>query len=365
MNARFHFPLVLIWLFCLMASDARAQGYGGLGTEADGFDIPSRQTAIQFPQDHGAHPGFRIEWWYLTANLKGEDGRDYGTQWTLFRSALKPPGAETKHLPNNWSTPQLWMGHAAITTPTEHFVAETRSRGVMDLAGAKAQPFKAWINDWQMLSTSSSGIADLNLTASGHNFSYQLKLSADGPLIFHGENGYSVKSSSGHASYYYSQPHYQVTGVLNLPDGPMNVSGTAWLDREWSSQPLTEDQSGWDWVSLNFEDGSKLMAAQMRSRGASKPYTSATFISPQGETTAYPDGKLKMTELKRSDVAGRSVPTGWRIELKEREIDLQIEALNSQAWMPTSFPYWEGPVIVRGSHGGRGYLEMTGYERTD
>ena len=362
MNVRIGLAAFLFALSCLVSSAVFAQGYGGLGSTAEGFEVPSRQTVFQFPADHGAHPGFRIEWWYLTTNLKGEDGRDYGAQWTLFRSALKPPGAQVQNSASNWATSQLWMGHAAITTPEAHFVAETRSRGVLDLAGAQPQPFQAWINDWQMASAGGKGIDDLIVSASGADFSYQLTLSAGGPLIFHGDNGYSVKSFGGQASYYYSQPHYTVSGVLNLPDGPVNVSGTAWLDREWSSQPLSEDQSGWDWVSLNLDDGSKLMGFRLRSEGNIEPYTSATYISPLGQTVAYSNGKLIMTELTRRDVAGRSLPTGWRVQLKDQSIDLEIEALNQDAWMSTSFPYWEGPVIISGSHSGRGYLEMTGYE---
>ena len=347
---------------------AVAQGYGGLGTQAHGFDVPSRATSMQFPKDHGSHPGFRIEWWYLTANLQSDDGTNYGIQWTLFRSALQPPSATPLERTSNWSAQQLWMGHAAVTTPTAHYVSETRARGVLGLAGVQSTPFKAWINDWQLTARSpeEKTINHLGVSASGERFSYQLDLTATGPLIFHGDKGYSVKSATGQASHYYSQPHYQVSGQLNLPDGPINVSGSAWLDREWSSQPLAGDQSGWDWVSVNLDDGSKLMGFRLRGGGGGDSggdvYTSATWISPTGETIAYPNGKLKMAEISRSKVAGKSLPTSWRVQLADQNIDLEIEALNKNAWMSTSFPYWEGPVVLRGSHSGRGYLEMTGYQ---
>ena len=363
MNAKALFLSLLI--ICGLVSGAIAQGFGGLGTQADGFDAPKRGTVFSFPKDHGAHPNFRIEWWYLTANLKGEDGKDYGVQWTLFRSALRPQSAEK--VESGWDSPQVWMGHAGLTTPRNHYFAETRARGGIGIAGVQATPFHAWINDWSMKSDVKDGsdeLSRLTLSASGTDFDFALDLDASGPLILHGDKGYSQKAASGQASHYYSQPSYKVSGVLNLPKGKVVVSGTAWLDREWSSQPLAQDQKGWDWVSLNFTDGSKLMGFGLRS-SEKQHFTSATWIGPDGKTKAYGDGALKLSPLKTSQVEGRSVPTSWRIELPDQRLDIVISALNPQAWMGTSFPYWEGPVDIDGSHEGKGYLEMTGYEKTE
>jgi predicted secreted hydrolase len=335
---------------------AFAQGFAGLGTQADGFAVPEREPDFQFPQDHLAHPEYRIEWWYLTANLSGEDGREYGVQWTLFRTALAPQDGE------GFASPQLWMGHAGLTTPTRHFYAERLARGGVGQAGVEGDPFTAYIDEWEMRSTASAGDAldALSLYARGDAFSYRLDLEAQGPLVFHGEDGFSVKSAAGQASYYYSQPFYQVEGVLELAGGPVAVTGNAWLDREWSSQPLSEDQRGWDWVSLGFDDGDKLMAFQLRQEDGSV-YTSASWIEPDGTLTAVPDGALEMTPLQTAEVAGRDIPTRWRIVLADRDLDVEIAALNDQSWMATRFSYWEGPVAITGSHAGRGYLEMTGY----
>ena len=121
-----------------------AQGFAGLGAEAEGFAVPSRETRLSFPADHGAHPNFRIEWWYLTANLSDAEGRGYGVQWTLFRTALAP--AETE----GWSSPNLWLGHAALTTAERHFVEERRARGGIGQAGAAADPFAVWIDEWRI-----------------------------------------------------------------------------------------------------------------------------------------------------------------------------------------------------------------------
>ncbi len=340
----------LIAVLLLFPFGALAQGYAGLGGSAEGFETPQRGYAFEFPEDHGPHPAYRIEWWYLTANLKGDDGKDYGIQWTLFRSALKPFQTE------GWQSPQIWMGHAAVTTPERHFFAERLSRGGVGQAGVTAQPFAAWIDEWQM---SGPDFDTLSLTANGADFGYDLALNAQGPLVFHGDAGYSVKSADGQASYYYSQPFYTVEGTLHLPDRDVTVSGQAWLDREWSSQPLAEDQSGWDWFSLSFDTGEKLMA--FRLRGDRQDFTAATWINADGSTRALPDGSASFTPLEAAPVAGRDVPIRWNVALPDYDLDVEVEALIPDAWMATRFEYWEGPVTVSGSHAGRGYLEMTGY----
>ena len=191
-----------------------AQGFAGLGGQADGFTVPTQGYVFDFPSDHGAHPDYRIEWWYLTANLTGPDGTAYGVQWTLFRSALAP---ETRE---GWQDPQIWFAHAALTTPERHFVAERAARGGIGQAGVVADPFQAWIDDWQMAGPS---FDQLQVRARGEAFAYALDLTASGPLVLHGADGFSVKSDQGQASYYYSQPFFDVRGTLTLPTGPVKV----------------------------------------------------------------------------------------------------------------------------------------------
>jgi predicted secreted hydrolase len=343
-----------------VATPALPQGFADMGAPADGFALPSRETVLSFPEDHGAHPDFRIEWWYLTANLEGPDGTPYGLQWTLFRTAMAPGEAK------GWESAQLWMGHAAVTTAAEHFVAERLARGGTGQAGVELSsggaPFRAWIDDWQMLSLAPAGIdplSALRLTARGAEFGYDMRLQAEVPLVLQGDAGYSVKSESGQASHYYSQPFYRLTGRLDLPGGSVEVTGQAWLDREWSSQPLAADQTGWDWFSLSFESGEKLMGFVLRDGGAG--FTSGTWIAADGTPAPLEPGALQAEPLDVASVAGREVPVAWRLTLPERGLDVTLQALNPQAWMTTSVPYWEGPVRITGSHAGRGYLEMTGY----
>ncbi len=338
----------VLFLMCWLPFAAQAQGFAGLGTQVDGFSIPQPAPAFDFPADHGPHNDYRIEWWYLTANLKGADGTDYGLQWTLFRSALAPEAGA------GWAAPQLWMGHAAVTTPDDHYVSERLARGGIGQAGVTTAPFTAWIDDWELAGDWNT----LQMRASGPEFAYDMQLTAQGPLVFHGDNGFSVKSAAGQASYYYSQPFFAIEGILQLPDGDIAVTGHAWLDREWSSQPLADNQTGWDWFSLSFDSGAKLMGFRLQQTDGAN-FTSATWISAEGKTTPYSNGALQAVPLAVNDA---DVPIRWQVTLPDMGVDVTVAAINDNAWMTTSVPYWEGPVTVSGTHAGIGYLEMTGYE---
>lgn len=359
MNARSGLALFFALAAFAPPLSAEAQGFAGMGAEVEGFALPDPDHRMTFPADHGAHPDYRIEWWYLTAVLTGDDGQDYGAQWTLFRLALSPPGEGPE---DPWASPQVWMGHAAVTSATSHHFAEKLGRGGIGQAGVEAQPFAAWIDDWQMTGTAAPGadaISGLQLQAGAEAFSYQLSLEATGPVVPQGEKGYSVKSAEGQASHYYSQPFYRAEGRLRMDGKDVAVTGHAWLDHEWSSQPLAPDQTGWDWFSLILDDGARLMGFRLRDSGAG--YTSATWIDPDGTPFPLPPGALVVTPTSEADVAGRRVPVSFRLQLPGRGLDVALLALNPQAWNPSVVPYWEGPVRITGSHAGRGYLEMTGY----
>ncbi len=341
--------LFLVWCpFALLA-----QGFAGLGTEVEGFAVPERGIDLQFPRDHAAHPEYRIEWWYVTANAVSQTGEPIGLQWTLFRSALKPNEND------GWTSPQLWMGHAAVTTKHDHFSTERLSRGGIGQAGAEINgTFEAWIDDWHL-----SGMDDyskMSMRATSPEFAYDVELTANGPLVFHGDNGFSVKSSAGQASYYYSQPFYDLGGTLEIEDQTYQITGHAWLDREWSSQPLSETQTGWDWFSLSFDDGTKMMGFSLR-QTKGENFVSGTWIEPDGTTTMLGPETLSLTPISRTSEGAPSLPTVWTVSVPSQDVNVTAKALNSNSWMATSIKYWEGPVVVEGSHNGVGYLEMTGY----
>ncbi len=356
MNARSLLAAFLVAIWGLSANLAYSQGFAGLGSQAEGFAIPQRGVPLQFPQDHGAHPDYRIEWWYVTANLVAADGRVFGAQWTLFRSALRPGQGE------GWTDPQIWIGHAALTSQKHHYVAEKLARGGVGQAGVTSGPFAAWIDDWSMQSAVGEGkdpLQVVTISAGGTGFSYRLSLDADGPLTLQGDAGFSVKSAAGQASYYYSQPFYRVDGEIMIDGASVKVSGKAWLDREWSSQPLASDQTGWDWFSLHLTSGEKLMAFRLRDGGSG--FTSASWIAADGGTQPLPSNEVQFEPLRKAEVAGRKVPVSWRVRIPSKGLDITTVPLNEQAWMATSTPYWEGPISFNGTTTGVGYLEMTGY----
>ncbi len=341
----------ILILLVFLPYNLLAQSFSGLGSTAEGFANPAPNTNFDFPLDHGPHNNYRIEWWYLTANLSGEDQTPYGIQWTLFRTARSP------NEENGWLSNQIWFAHAAITTPNEHFTTERFARGGIGQAGVNAEPFEAWIDEWKLVG---KNFDELNLNAAGPNFAYNMSLEAEGPLVFHGDKGYSVKSSEGQASYYYSQPFFKIKGTLTLPEGDINVEGNAWLDREWSSQPLSENQLGWDWFSLSLDNGAKLMGFQLRQTDGLN-FSSSSWIEPDGSITSYGYNEFVAEPVKESNVYDKKIPTEWRLKLKDQNLDVIVKALNPNSWMNLSIPYWEGPVAVSGSHSGLGYLEMTGY----
>jgi predicted secreted hydrolase len=335
-----------------------AQGFAGLGESAQGFAPVVPGKTFAFPADHGPHPQFRIEWWYVTANLTDTNGAAYGAQWTLFRQAIAA-GTERE----GWANQQIWLGHAAVTRADTHRYTETLARGGVGQAGVEASPFRAWIDAWEMRgldAMNAENIAPLDLNASGADFSYALRLDADKPLVLQGDAGYSRKSLREQASYYYSQPHYRVKGSLAIDDKTTDVTGQAWLDREWSSQPLASDQTGWDWLSLHLSAGEKLMLYRMRQTDGNH-YGSGKWIARDGNTELLASADITFTPQAFTEIAGRKIPTTWQIAIPRLALTIVCLPLNPRSWMGTGFAYWEGPISFSGSHSGLGYLEMTGY----
>ena len=344
-------------LLLLSACDqapAPEDSFAGLGSDAADFAQVVPGKVFSFPQDHGPHDGFRIEWWYVTANLKDVQGNVFGVQWTLFRSALKAGPIQP-----GWRDSTVWLGHAAVTSATHHYAAERLARGGVGQAGAQAVPFNAWIDDWNFATQpgAASPLADMQLKASGAQFAYDLRLTSSRPLVLQGDNGYSRKSNLGQASYYYSQPFFTADGSVSIDGKTYEVSGPAWLDREWSSQPLAASQTGWDWFSLHLDLGAQLMLFRMRDKDGGG-YLTGTWIDAQGHTETLHNADIQLTPLTTTAIDGRSIPTRWSLKIPGKQVDITTEAVNPKAWMDLGIPYWEGPVRFAG---GVGYLEMTGY----
>ena len=359
--------LVSIIGIFLVTAIAQAQDvFGDLRDRGLGYAQVVPGKTLEFPRDHGAHPDFRIEWWYLTANLVDREGRRWGLQWTLFRQALSP-----EQLQVGWQSNQMWMAHAAITTPDGHFHEQRFARGGIGQAGVNRVSrdgfFNAWMDDWQWRSQGAS-LFPAKLSFNVGEREVTLLLEATGEPVANGVDGYSQKSAQGQASYYYSQPHIRVRGFVSQGLDKQYLSGKGWLDREWSSQALAANQPGWDWFSLHLNDGHKLMVYQVRQDDGDH-WLSGNWINPHGVARHLDRDAIDLNSLRTSRIATgddetRELPMEWSVALVGQQRSWRIRPLYDEQWMDTRYPYWEGVVLVeneRGEPSGVGYMELTGY----
>lgn len=317
---------------------------------------------LSFPADHQAHRDFRHEWWYLTANLTDQSGKPIGIQWTQFRFATLPSMPMPAKPATQWQSRQIYMAHSAVTTAKSHYADEKWSREHAQLAGVDASPFRVYLDNWQWRSLGDD-LFPATLNAQSQRFGYSLKLNSSAPYQKQGNQGYSIKSADGQvASYYYSQPFIDVSGEVTIDGVVHQVTGQGWIDREWSSQFLLDSQQGWDWFALRLSAETSLVVFQLRdveTRNAS--YATARLMNRDGSGTVIAQSDIELKAVKRTTIQGRDYPTQWQISIPSHHIELTVSALNPKAKMPLSVPYWEGPVILEGSHSGNGYMELTGY----
>jgi predicted secreted hydrolase len=350
------------------------------GADTVGYARAVTPRDFDFPADHGSHPDFRTEWWYVTGNLASPQGRAFGFQFTIFRNSLSPdaPGG-----PSAWSTNQAYMGHLAVTDiETGQFRSFERiARGSVGLAGVTAAPFRAWIEDWALEGQTAlrpgstdvdGGVYPMRLRAEGSGTVLDLALQRGKDRVLQGDRGLSKKGPEpGNASFYYSRTRMPASGRLVLDADTFDVDGLAWLDREWSTSALSEGQVGWDWFALQLDDGWEMMIYQLRGAdGSVGALSAAAIIDPEGERVelAWSTQLLfESTGSWTSAIDGTSYPSGWRIQVPARGWDLAVTPAVLDQELDLSFRYWEGSVRVSGSGEegravtGAGYVELTGY----
>lgn len=360
--------LALLVSACDSGSQADSLSVGDAlgGIAADGFARADRPRDFVFPADHAAHPDFRNEWWYLTGNLETAGGDRIGYQLTLFRIALAPGAPESE---SAWATHQVWMAHVAISdiASADHRHAERYARGAAGLAGQSMQPFRVWLEDWQ-ISGESDGSFPWTIAVDAGDFALQLSVSPEKGPVLQGEGGLSQKSAApGNASYYYSITRLVTEGEVRIGEASHRVAGSSWLDREWSTSALGEDQAGWDWFSLQLDAGQDLMVYRLRGKdGGTDPHSAGAWVDDDGrsETLGAEDFTLREERFWTS-ASGRRYPVAWTLDSDGRAPTLRVEALLDDQEMQTSVRYWEGAVRVTAADGGdplgHGYLEMTGY----
>lgn len=337
-----------------------------------GFNKATQVREFSFPGDHGPHPGFRSEWWYITAVLKDTGGREFGVQYTLFRQALTP----TPTGDGPWHSGQAYMAHVAVTDVDSgrHLHDQRFVRGHPELAGVTtADGFRAWLENWVLQGlTVDAHQFDLRLQAPTTRFDLDLVLRQQQPIVLQGDAGLSHKGA-GSASYYYSMPRMQISGEIVLDGQRHEVTGLGWLDREWSTSVLPDGVAGWDWFALQFSDASSLMAFRLRredglrdkfDHGLKVPAFDASAQSSEVHGTVLDSEDFELTPMRYwVDKSGISWPVRWQLSLQNEQFF--IEALVDDQLMDTGILYWEGIVGVTDADGtsvGRGYMELTGYD---
>ncbi|WP_426177353.1 lipocalin-like domain-containing protein [Massilia sp. TWR1-2-2] len=324
--------------------------------------VPGRP--LSFPADYGAHPEYKTEWWYVTGWLKTADGKPLGFQVTFFRSRTGHDDAN----PSAFAPKQLILGHAALSDPAVGRLLHDQksAREGFGLAYAKTGTTDLKLDDWRMV-RGADGV--YTVTIRSPELTLDLRLAEGAPLLAQGDQGYSRKGPRpDQASYYYSLPNMKVTGTAGRAGAaPAAVTGDAWFDHEWSSTALDPDAQGWDWVGANLDDGSALMAFQIRGKQGGKLWAHATLRDAAGKVTQYSPGQVSFTPqaLWKSPRTNAVYPvattlvtgaTSWSI--KPLQDDQELDSRRS-----TGAVYWEGAVTITrdGAPAGHGYLELTGY----
>jgi predicted secreted hydrolase len=324
---------------------------------------------FEFPRDHASHPDYKIEWWYYTGNVKAGDGRRFGYQITFFRVGLDAAPSN----PSRWAVRDLYMTHLAVSDARgqKYRYAEKLSRGGPDLAGAKTDRYDVWNDDW----TATIDDRGLHLLrASGNGAGVELTLEQGKPPAIQGVNGISQKGAQeGNASHYYSLTRMPTRGALVIDGERVEVAGESWMDHEFGTSFLEREQQGWDWLSLQLDDGRELMLYQLRrGDGSRDPRSSGTLIDRQGQTrhlgadafSLVPAGPIFRSE------SGARYPVAWSVKIPSLGFEARVSTplRNQELVTPAAgIAYWEGMIDISGTAreapiSGKGYLEMTGYK---
>jgi predicted secreted hydrolase len=342
-----------------------------LATSALGAEWKTAEPGwrYEFPQDHHGHRDFKTEWWYFTGNVFDAEGRRFGYELTFFRQGIRPQAGRDPST-SRFVVDDLKFAHFAFTDVSdERFqFAQKTSRGAFGEAGFAADHRLAWLDNWTLVS---DGDNAFDLVASSEAGAIHLHLRPVKPPVVHGENGVSVKASgSGQGSHYYSIPRLETTGEFFVRGKSQTLRGESWFDHEWATNQLGAGQAGWDWICLQWEDGTELMLYQMRlENGESDASSSGTWIAQNGESTHLrrSDFQMKPIAFWKSKANGARYPIGWRVTLPGQRTEFVVRAaLDAQELALGPITYWEGAIDASGNRDGkaikgRGYLELTGY----
>lgn len=342
---------------------------GALSGNTEGYSVADAPRDFVFPLDHFAHEDFRNEWWYFTGNLLDDAGHRFGYQLTFFRISVSPvePGRGSA-----WATSQLWMAHFAVSDGTNQrfYAFEKLERGVMGLAGFAEEGFAINVDDWKITGTG-GGDFPWQLYAQKDGIVLSLMVQPEKDIVLQGDNGLSSKSLDGkNASYYYSITRLATGGYIEIGGKKYYVSGLSWLDREWSTSALAEDQAGWDWFSLQMGDGTDIVYFQLRYKdGSTYPYNEGLIVAADGGVTRLGTGDIPLEVIKTwQSPLGGVYPVEWWAQVPALGKTIIIKAVYPGQELDLSTRYWEGMVDIYDAQDtshpiGRGYMELTGYSK--
>ena len=323
---------------------------------------PYRQAApgyrYTFPRDHFEHPDFRTEWWYYTGNLRNSGGKRFGFELVFFRQGQRRGATENR---SAWRIDDLYLAHLALTDIANKKFYKSRrlNRAGPGVAGARFSEQRLWNGNWSARWEGEKQV----LEATADEFHFRLDLKAVKPPVIHGVGGISQKSSgAGKASHYVSLPRLVVSGEITIGGAKHTVTGAAWMDHEWFTSQLADDQIGWDWFSVQLDNQTELMLFQLRRKdGSIDPYSAGTYVDSQGRARHLTHDDFSLTPLRR----WKRYPVEWQIRVPSLGLSLEARAAVDDQELDdmTGLAYWEGAVTYSGSATGAGYLEMTGYDK--
>ncbi len=366
--------IAILLLFSLVAPSTAERQVAALSSRT--FEMAQPGYQFSFPRDHGAHPNFKTEWWYFTGNLSA-DGKEDGYELTFFRRGIDSSSSEKN--PSRWTVHDLYFAHFALTDGAgkRFYNTDKISREAIGKAGARSDRLEVWIDRWRAVQEENGTIhlqADAEGESDGGRWKIDLFLTPEKPPVIHGIDGISRKGSEpGQASHYISYTRLSTQGTISIEGKERSVSGRSWMDHEFSSSMLNKNQVGWDWFSIQLEDGREVMLYQIRTISGSKdPFSSGTAIEPDGTARPLPSDVFILTPQRywKSKKSGADYPVGWRIEIPSERLSLESEPLLEDQELITSkstgLSYWEGASRFRGTKDGKsiqgkGYVEMTGY----
>ncbi len=321
-----------------------------------------RGRSLAFPRDHGSHPEFRNEWWYVTGIVRDAGGLELGVQVTFFRN--RPGIAESGA--SGFAPRQLMFAHAAIAQPLHGRLRHDQraERVAFDLAGADASTTRVWLGDWSLSLEGDTYFARI----AAREFALDLGFRATQPILLQGDGGYSRKGPLPvQASYYYSRPQLDVSGRIVIEGRAREVRGRAWLDHEWSSEVMAEQAVGWDWIGINLDDGGALMAFRMRDPDQRSVWAGGVRRAADGASEVFTPEAVRFSPRRTWTSPRTSITYPVQFDVHAGGIDYAVSPMiddqELDSRLSTGTVYWEGAVRLTraGRAAGLGYLELTGY----